>query len=168
MRLTALTPPLVTLGGLLFACGANVGQTPDGVGCGGYPDTSASVVVDAGGAVDTPPPVDPVLPTYTLPTFDVGSVDFSYCAVDEAAIDALMVALGRDGQIGQHLMIGVNGSGAAINATAAEAIAAFKRSVTFLIAYKVTHPHDCLLQPHRAAAERDGVRQLQGVPVAGR
>ncbi|MDP6945434.1 MAG: glycoside hydrolase family 3 N-terminal domain-containing protein, partial [Myxococcota bacterium] len=75
---------------------------------------------------------DVALPPYTLPSFDIGAVDFPFCPTDEAAIDALMSALGRDGQIGQHLMFGVASSGSQIDEMAATMIATYQPGGVFL------------------------------------
>lgn len=87
-------------------CGDDGGTASGGDGVTSAGDSTAGAD-DAGGAADdsTAGPGDEV------PLFDVAAVDFPYCAVDEAAMDALLASMSLEVQIGQHLMFGIGRSG---------------------------------------------------------
>ncbi|MGB0589574.1 MAG: glycoside hydrolase family 3 protein [Myxococcota bacterium] len=112
---------------LLLGCGGDLSEPPQTLS-----DTGGDGVMapDASGGRGEGPTLRPA--TYELPSFDVGEVAFPYCAVDEAQIDSLMEALGRRGQIGQHLMFGVNGSGDSVDTLALEMLEELRPGGVFL------------------------------------
>jgi beta-N-acetylhexosaminidase len=85
---------------------------------------------DAGSVADAT--ADVVERAYTLPVFDVTSAPFPYCAVDASQVDELMAQLGRDGQIGQHFMFGVNGSADNIDAVGLEMLTTLRPGGVFM------------------------------------